>query len=167
MSDSSGEQLAALARVHRVLEAADVEYWLFGGWAVDFHAGAVTRAHDDVDIAVWLDEFARIRELLEADGWRHVSSEDDNGGTGFERGPVRLELTFLVRDADGSVFIPLRDGRATWPSDATHSVVLELGGTRARVLELASLRRSKSPPRSDPEDALKDEADDEVLRRIG
>ena len=167
MSDRSGEQLAALARVHGVLEDAGVEYWLFGGWAVDFHAGAVTRAHDDVDIAVWLDELARITELLEADGWRHVPSDDDNGGTGFERGPVRLELTFLVRDADGSVFIPLREGRATWPSDALHSDALELGGTRARVLELASLRRSKSPPRSDLEDALKDEADDAVLRRIG
>jgi hypothetical protein len=167
VSDRSDEQLAALGRVHGVLEDAGVEYWLFGGWAVDFHAGAVTRAHDDVDIAVWLDEFARITELLEADGWRHVPSEDDNGGTGFERGQVRLELTFLVRDADGSAFIPLRDGRASWPSDASSFDALELGGTDARVLELASLRRSKSPPRSDPEDARKDEADDEVLRRIG
>jgi len=167
VNDRSDEQLAALGRVHGVLEAADVEYWLFGGWAVDFHAGAVTRAHDDVDIAVWLGEFAHITELLEADGWRHVPSEDDNGGTGFERDQVRLELTFLVRDADGSVFIPLRDGRATWSSDASSFDALELGGTDARVLELASLRRTKSPPRSDPEDALKDEADDEVLRRIG
>jgi hypothetical protein len=27
-------------------------YWLFGGWAVDFHAGRVTRDHADIDLAV-------------------------------------------------------------------------------------------------------------------
>jgi aminoglycoside-2''-adenylyltransferase len=47
------EQLAALARLHEQLERHGIEYWLFGGWAVDFHAGSVTRPHDDLDIAVW------------------------------------------------------------------------------------------------------------------
>jgi aminoglycoside-2''-adenylyltransferase len=46
------EQLAALARLHEQLERHGIEYWLFGGWAVDFHAGSVTRPHDDLDIAV-------------------------------------------------------------------------------------------------------------------
>jgi hypothetical protein len=167
VTDRSGEQLAALARVHAVLGQADVDYWLFGGWAVDFHVGAVTRAHDDVDIAVWLDDVARISGLLETDGWRHVPSEEDNGGTGFERGAVRLELTYLVEKSDGSVFIPLLDGRATWPGDAWGFAALELMGTSARVLPLASLVKTKSPPRDDPDDAPKDRADYGELRRIG
>jgi len=40
------EQLAALAELHDRLAGAGVEYWLFGGWAVDFHAGVVSRADD-------------------------------------------------------------------------------------------------------------------------
>jgi hypothetical protein len=49
---SETEQLAALARIHELLDGQGIDYWLFGGWAVDFHAGLVTRAHDDLDIAV-------------------------------------------------------------------------------------------------------------------
>jgi hypothetical protein len=167
VTDRSDEQLAALADVDDALGEADLEYWLFGGWAVDFHVGAVTRAHDDVDIAVWLDDAARITGVLEADGWRHVPSDEDNGGTGFEREAVRLELTYLVRDADGSIFIPLRDGQARWPDDARGFDALELTGARARVLALASLVKTKSPPRQDPDDAPKDLADYDALCRIG
>ena len=46
------EQLAALEELHRLLERHRIEYWLFGGWAVDFHTGTVTRPHDDLDMAV-------------------------------------------------------------------------------------------------------------------
>jgi hypothetical protein len=166
VTDLAGEQLAALEAVHDALAEQGIEYWLFGGWAVDFHVGEVTRIHDDVDIAVWSRDVARIAGLLEAGGWRHVPSDDDNGGTGFERGPVRLELTYLVEE-DGSIVIPLRDGRATWPDDASGFDALELMGTRARVLPLASLMRTKSPPRDDPDDTPKDEADFLALRRIG
>jgi hypothetical protein len=56
-----------------------------------------------VDIAVWLQEHERIAELLAADGWKHAPEEDEDGGTGYERGGVRLELTFLVRDDEGHV----------------------------------------------------------------
>ena len=166
MTDPAREQLAALARVHAALEQAGIEYWLFGGWAVDFHYGAITRAHSDVDIAVWLDAAPRIAELLRRDGWTHVPSEEDNGGTGFERGPVRLELTYLVRAGGGSLYTPLRDGRATWATDAFGDDVLELEGTRARVVALQALAQSKSIPRDDPDDAPKDRADHRVLRRI-
>jgi hypothetical protein len=34
-----------------MLAEHDIAYWLFGGWAVDFHAGQVTREHGDIDIA--------------------------------------------------------------------------------------------------------------------
>ena len=36
------------------------------------HAGSVTRAHDDLDIAVWLKDHNRIAALLAADGWSHA-----------------------------------------------------------------------------------------------
>ena len=36
---------------------------LRGGWAVDLHAGAVTREHDDIDIAVWLDDVGKAERV--------------------------------------------------------------------------------------------------------
>jgi hypothetical protein len=157
------EQLAALARVHELLEQNGIDYWLFGGWAVDFYAGELTRAHDDVDIAVWLQDHGRIVELLEADGWNHAPYEDEDGGTGYERGGVRLELTFLVRGEDGGVSIPLRAGLVRWSAVVPERTVVELDGVRACVLPLQTLREGKSMPRDDAADAAKDRADFERL----
>jgi SAM-dependent methyltransferase len=158
VSDAT-QQLSALGRVIDLLEEAGISYWLLGGWAVDFYAGSVTRAHDDLDLAVWLVDLPRIAELLHDDGWRHAPLDDEDGGTGYERGAVRLELTYLVRDGDGRVFTPLRDGRAAWPEEALGNDVGELRGVRSRLIARAALRRGKSSPRDDPEDAVKDRAD--------
>jgi len=152
-------QLSALASVDALFERAGVAYWLFGGWAVDFHAGSITRPHDDVDVAVWLDDVSGIGALLEADGWRHAPEPDEDGGTGYERDGVRLELTYLVRHADGRVVTPLREGAAPWPLDAFSDEVLTLHGVRARVIGLRALTRGKSSPRDEPGAAAKDRAD--------
>jgi Aminoglycoside-2''-adenylyltransferase len=161
------QQLSALARVAGLLEEAGVAHWLFGGWAVDFYVGSVTRAHDDLDLAVWLTDLPQIAQLLEDDGWRHAPLDDEDGGTGYERGAVRLELTYLVRDGDGIVFTPLRHGRAQWSEDALANDVGELRGVRARLVGLVPLRHGKSTPRDDPEEAAKDRADFRQLSRLG
>jgi hypothetical protein len=166
MDEPGSRQLLALARVDELLEGAGLAYWLFGGWAVDFHAGSLTRSHDDVDIAVWLEDLTRISRLLQEDGWRHAPSEDDDGGTGYLREDVRLELTYLVRDGGGSIVTPLRQGRAVWSEDGLANEVRELLGVRARVIGLAPLTRGKAAPREDPEDAAKDLADFAVLSRL-
>jgi Aminoglycoside-2''-adenylyltransferase len=157
------EQLAALASADSLLGTNGLDYWLFGGWAVDFHVGAITREHEDIDVAVWLRDAPAIESLLEAHGWRHRPSDEDDGGTGYERGGVRLELTFLVEDADGNVFIPLRSGRALWSPEPLGDETRDLDGTRARVVKVDLLRRGKSSPRDDPADAAKDRADYDAL----
>jgi hypothetical protein len=45
------DQLSALSHLDELFGQHAIEYWLFGGWAVDFHAGKVTRPHDDLDLA--------------------------------------------------------------------------------------------------------------------
>lgn len=159
-------QLAALARVGELLARAQVDHWLFGGWAVDFHAGSVTRPHDDLDVAVWLADVPRIVQCLEGDGWRHAPLEGEDGGTGYERRGVRLELTYLAPDGAGRVCVPLRDGPADWPASALGDDVEELQGVRARVVSLSALLRMKSVPREDAGDVAKDRADVELLSRL-
>lgn len=161
------EQLAALARVVQLLERHGIEYWLFGGWAVDFHAGSVTRPHDDLDVGVWLKDLERIAALLAADGWQHAPEEHEDGYTGYERGPVRLELAFLDRDEHGQVYTPLREGRAAWPDRAFEDDVAELQGVRARIMSLRALKDDKSETRTDPLVADKDRADMTTLSRFG
>ena len=163
MDELSSQQLSALADVDALFERAGVAYWLFGGWAVDFYAGSITRTHDDVDVAVWLDDLPRIAALLEGEGWRHSPSPDEDGGTGFERDVVRLELTYLARVDDGRIVTPLRDGPAPWPEGAFADDTGELLGVRSRLIALVALAAGKSSPRADPAEAAKDLADFDVL----
>jgi hypothetical protein len=163
---SQRDQLSAIAETHELLTRGGIDYWLFGGWAVDFHAGSITRSHDDVDIAVWLDDHDRIAGLLGAEGWKHVPEPDEDGGTGYERDAVRLELTFLVPGDGGEAYIPLRTGRALWSDEPLSTHLAELSGVRARVLGLAALKRGKSRSRDDPAKASKDRTDFATLSRL-
>jgi hypothetical protein len=164
---SHRDQLLALAQVHELLTRSGIDYWLFGGWAVDFHVGSITRSHDDIDVAVWFDDHDRIGALLEAEGWKHAPYADEDGGTGYERDGVRLELTFLVPGDGCEVYVPLRAGRALWSDEPLSSDFAELSGARARVLGFAELKRGKSRSRDDPVEAAKDRADFAILSQLG
>ena len=88
------EQLAALARIAELRRDHGIEYWLFGGWAIDFHAGAVTRAHHDLELAVWLKDHARIAALLKAEGWEHAPETGEDGYTAYERGRFGRRISY-------------------------------------------------------------------------
>jgi hypothetical protein len=79
----------------------------------------------------------------------HAPEPDEQGGTGYQREGVRLELTFIEQ-------VP-------WPADASGDDRLELDGVGARLIALAALRRGKSSPREDAADRAKDEADAATL----
>src|SRR5215210_5696290 len=166
-SSRDEDQLAALGQTHELFTRNGIDYWLFGGWAVDFHAGSITRPHDDIDFAIWLDDHDRIVRLLEGEGWKHAPYVDEDGGTGYERDGVRLELTFLVPGEGGEAYIPLRSGLVAWSDKLPSGKVMEFSGVCARVLGLAELRRSKSHTRDDdPIDAAKDRTDLAALSQL-
>ena len=161
-------RLAALADVTAAFDAAGIEHWLFGGWAVDFHVGRMTREHSDLDFGIWLADMPRIEEVLAADGWLDLRDPDVDGGKAFGRDGVRLELTYLYRDPDGSIYTPLPDGtRGRWTDRALADETGELDGVRCRVVSLASMIWMKEPGgRAEPEEAAKDAADYVLLRAL-
>jgi len=159
------DQLAALEEIAGRLRAEDIPYSLFGGWAVDFHIGRITRAHADIDIAVWAHDQPRLAALLIATTWRHRPDPDEDGYTCYQRGNLRLEVAFIARDAEGQIYTPLRSGRGEWPSDSFGDAVGQVEGVRARVVSLASLLADKSVPRADPTTREKDRADVASLRQ--
>jgi hypothetical protein len=161
-------QLDALDEVGRRFEIEGVQYWLFGGWAVDFHAGAVTRPHGDLDIAIWLRDLTTAARLLRQDGWAHEPADAQDGSTVFNRRGVRLELAFLQCDEDREPYTPLaQGGRAGWAAGAFGEEVRTLAGVRARVIGLSALYAEKSGPRADPAAARKDRRDRAILEGLG
>lgn len=143
------DQLSALSHLDELFEHHGIEYWLFGGWAVDFHAGKVTRPHDDLDLAVRSHDGERVRELLTAIGWRHIPEE---GYSVYELDDVRLEVAFLEH--------------GEWPPNSFEYDVAEVAGVRARVVSLSSLKADKAMVRDDESVAAKDRADSMTLRRL-
>jgi Aminoglycoside-2''-adenylyltransferase len=96
----------AIGRLDLALGAARIDYWLFGGWAVDFWVARITRNHDDIDVAAWRCDYDRTRtELLRA-GWRHTPVENEVVGTRYRWRSVEVEFTFVEARDDGSVAIP-------------------------------------------------------------
>lgn len=89
-----------------------------------------------------------------------------DGYTGYERGPVRLELAFVARGEKGRVYTPLREGQGAWPDGSFEDDVAELRGVRARVISLHALKADKAETRDDSIVAAKDRADLATLSRF-
>ncbi len=157
------QQLETIGVLHELFTRERIDYWLFGGWAVDFHAGRATRPHADIDIAIWRSDFARVGDVLAQLGWSRVRQPGEDGYTQFRKGSVDIDVAFLARDEEGLVFTPLDDGRGEWPLGTFGDEEEELLGVRARVVGLASLIEDKSEVRSDPSTTAKDQADRAVL----
>jgi Aminoglycoside-2''-adenylyltransferase len=155
--------LDAIRRLHNQFEADHVDYWLFGGWAVDFHVGRITRAHSDIDIAIWLKDRERVAERMQSDGWR-IDQDAGQGYAAFTSGPVRAELAFLRRDNTGGIFTPSGGGQASWPRNAFGADLRKLEGVSARVIGLPALIEDKSAGYGGVETQMKDRADVAVLR---
>jgi hypothetical protein len=164
---AAAEQLRTIGWLDALLADRGIDYWLFGGWAVDFHAGRVSRDHADVDVAVWSRDLDRVRALLETAGWSHAPDPGEDGYTGYQRAGIRIEIAFLARDEAGTVHTPLAQGRGDWPAGSFGDDRAVVHGVAARVVGLASLVEDKSGPRLDPAVAVKDRADLAVLTSLG
>jgi hypothetical protein len=82
--------------------------------------------------------------------WVAAPQEGEDGGTGYERGILKLELTYPERRTDGQVTNPLRTRHVGLSPDSLGQEVVDLGAGRCGVVGFASLTRSKYSPRSDP-----------------
>lgn len=161
-SGKAAEQLAAIASLDQALRAAGLDYWLFGGWAVDFWVGRVTRDHADIDAAAWRRDYDRIRAALLVAGWGHTPLETDVVGTRYSWRSSELELTFL-EDRDGTVVIPIPEHEIVWTEQPFGDHERSLLGVRARVIPLELLRDGKRRPREAAAEAAKDVADHAAL----
>ena len=158
------EQLAAIASLDGVLARAGIDYWLFGGWAVDFWVGAISRRHEDIDALVRRRDYDAIESALEAGGWQHIRKDTDVVGTRYVHGNAELELTFFEEDGRGGAVIPSPEAPVTLPMFGDDR--LELSGVPANVVALDLLRGGKAVPRDHASDAAKDRADFEALSRL-
>lgn len=63
----------AIEELPTLLGDFDAPWWIAGGWALDLFIGRVTRAHNDVEIAVFRDDVETLRRAL--GGWELFIAE--------------------------------------------------------------------------------------------
>jgi Aminoglycoside-2''-adenylyltransferase len=160
------DQLAAIGELSQALDDAGLEYWLFGGWAVDFWVGEVTRVHDDIDVAAWRSDFDAVKSALTAGGWEHTPTAADLVGTRYRRGRAQVEFTFVEEGEAGEVVVPLATGAVTWSATPFGDERLQLRGVSCRTIPLAILSEGKAARRQGVAEGAKDLADFEALSRL-
>ena len=167
MTEQSSEfvrGLAMVASVSRALDAAELEYWCFGGWAVDLWVGRLTRPHDDIDVLVWRRDEARVDQALRAAGWTHTPSPEDRVGTNYSREGYEVQLTFVVPGPRGGVIVPVPEQPIELSSGPLAFTRRDLDEVSVRVLPLELMIASKEIPRPDEVGGDKDRADLAALR---
>jgi len=146
-----------ICEVAEILRALPAPWAVAGGWALDLPLGRVTRAHADVDIAVFREDQAALRSALS--GWQFEVAK--NGALVPWTPDVWLELPvheLHARPTENSLSRPLefllneREG-ADWAYRRDRTVRLPLTralrvlGDNVRVLapEIVLLYKSKAP----------------------
>jgi hypothetical protein len=136
--------------LHREFIDQAIPHWLFGGWAVDFHVGRLTRHHDDIDIAVLAADSSRVHTLLSQWGWDVIDEAD--GYRTYQRRDVHVDVAWVENDDP------------EWPPHAFEHDTLELRGHHMNVISRRALLADKSEALVDP---AKDASDVEALEAAG
>ncbi|AHH97831.1 aminoglycoside nucleotidyltransferase [Kutzneria viridogrisea] len=110
---------SSVLRVLAVLQAADVEVWIGGGWGVDALVGRRTRAHRDLDLMHKAEQEPRVVAALRASGFVVTLDERPVRFVMADDAGVELDLHPLVFAEDGSAVqaADASGGRFEYPAD--------------------------------------------------
>ncbi len=169
MNDATAIQLLLIEAIRDVLDAADVEWGVFGGWAMDFSIGEVTRDHADIELFVWQQDAQRAKEALLRAGFAAPAALHPDEGQPFLKDGQELGVWYLVRDETGAVSTPGRWADWPFPAGAFDEPRVRLGDMEAPAMSAEGLLEMKLGFAAQPHGAPlreKDQADVVRLRRI-
>jgi hypothetical protein len=166
MNDQTRVQLRLLAEISAALAAAGVDWWLFGGWAMDAHAGEVTRDHSDIEAYIQLDDVAAARDALVAAGFAAWPGLYPDECQPFTKDGQEIGLWYLTRDAEGRTITPGRWAAWPWHSGSFEGPVRQLDGVTLRPVTLECLLDTKSNFAQHPHGAPLREKDVADIARI-
>lgn len=135
-------KLDSLAELFAMLEQAGLQFWLAGGWAVDFHAGRITRPHSDVDLVVDHADREELHALLLHAGFKVVEDSEPDAEMIYQRDNFKVDLSFIVELDDGTVVSPGWE-HWPWPPGSFSSGVRQLSGVSCHVVSASTLLTSK------------------------
>lgn len=160
-------QLELIREIVNACRRARIRVWLRGGWALDFHLGRLTRAHDDVDLVTWLRHRVRVRVLMLALGYAEIPTVAPH--LKFRKRGQEVGVVFVQSAGKGRVRgVPTDWG---WIAGALLRTPRSLDGVACRVVSPRQLlaeklryeRNTRRPLRPKDQDSIR--ALRELLRR--
>lgn len=137
-------QLKILREISTIYDRLDAEFWLRGGWAIDFLFGRITRPHSDIDMVTWITNREQLENALVKAGYEQVpvTEEFRNRQSDFLKGDVDITFGYLTNDVDGSLIM---NGLPewVWREDSLLPQYYELHGISAKVINPNQLLEEK------------------------
>jgi hypothetical protein len=168
-SESAQRQLRLIREIRDSLEAAGVEWWLYGGWVVDFLYGSITREHSDIEIFIWEQDAASARDALTNAGFLAPPGLHPDEGQPFLKEGVEINATYLRTNGYGTIVTPGRWADWPWLRGSFDGPPACLGETEVPVISAAAQLDMKLRFPEHPHGAAwreKDHHDIRVLREI-
>lgn len=94
-------------QVRDLLRDVKVPWFVAGGWALDLFLGRATRAHSDIDIAVFRADLDAVKNALR--GWEFEENQDQHSIRSRERGKEAWQLEILVEEREGDRWVYRRN----------------------------------------------------------
>ncbi|MDW2878247.1 MULTISPECIES: nucleotidyltransferase domain-containing protein [Bacillaceae] len=137
-------QFKVLAEISTISEINGIEFWLRGGWAIDFLLGRMTRPHDDIDLVTWIKNREHLEDELVKSGYEKTSVKEEfrDRQSDFRKENVEISFCYITRLADGELIM---NGLPEWiwRPDSLLPQTLFLNGISAHVLHPKQLLEEK------------------------
>jgi hypothetical protein len=169
MDETAALQLRLIRELAAALDPLGVRWWLFGGWAVDFNLGHISRKHDDIEAFILERDAPVVRAALTAAGFAAPTPLHPDEGQPFLKEGQELGLWFLNPGEDGRLRMHGRWADWPLPTDSFEGTALALEGAMAfAVSPLCLIEMKLNFQRYAPgaETRNKDSADIEALREL-
>jgi hypothetical protein len=134
-------QLFLIKEFSLLCEAASIQYWLRGGWAVDFFLGRITREHEDIDLFVWARDAPNLVHQLERSGFLEQGGAPPEAQRNFTKDGKELQIALLDTNQRGEVVVaggpwagaPWPDGMLIGPAGRLGDVVCPMVNPRVQI----------------------------------
>jgi lincosamide nucleotidyltransferase A/C/D/E len=100
----------AAVELLRQFEAAGIDVWLDGGWAVDAALGEQTRTHKDLDIILQVSDLQRLREVLDERGFRLREGGTESNFVLADDSGLEIDVHAMVFDETGNGVYRMQNG---------------------------------------------------------
>jgi hypothetical protein len=144
LDDQTESQLKVLSEISAIFSSLGYDFWLRGGWAIDFLLGRITRPHEDIDLITWIQHREQLEQALSEIGYERtpVKEQFRERQSNFRKDSVDVSFGYISRTNEGSLIM---NGLAEWiwRADSLLPQYFKLNGVSAHVLNPRQLLEEK------------------------